>query len=62
MQGYAARDSRAMSDSVGGYPQMLPELPGEALCCAAGMGEVLLGLSAPGLAGGAATGLVRASG
>lgn len=51
-----------MSDSVGGYPQMLPELPGEALCCAAGMGEVLLGLSAPGLAGGAATGLVRASG
>lgn len=48
-QGYAARDGRAVSGSAGGDSRTLPELPGEALCCAAGVGEALLGRAATGL-------------
>lgn len=50
-----ARDSRAMSGSVGGYSQTLPELPADAPHCAAGWDKVLPGVSSP------AMGLVCAS-
>lgn len=51
-RGYAARDSRAVSGSVGGYAWRLPELPGKSLCCATGLGKGLPGLWGPGLAAG----------
>ena len=39
-----------MSGSVGGYSRTLPELPADALCCAAGWGKALPGLSSSQLA------------